>query len=86
MEHAENKLLALQLQGQVNITKNNIVQLKIAAGQDGQKEREMFKHGTKLGGTFTYCYTTTFGPLSASVGYSNVSREFYYYANFGFEF
>lgn len=86
IEGANNKFLALQLQGQLNITKNNIVQLRVVAAQDAPKERELFKHSTLLGTTFSYCYTTSFGPICGSVGYSNVSKKFYYFVNFGFEF
>ena len=39
-----------------------------------------------LGAQLSYYYTTMFGPLGGSIGYSNKTKKFYYYVNLGFVF
>lgn len=86
IERARDKILAAQLMGQLSLTKSSVIQLKFAAAQDAPKVNELLDYRTMLGSSLTYCFNSTFGPLGATVGYSNISKEFYYYVNLGFKF
>ena len=53
---------------------------------DNEKVKELMKHQTMIGGSLGYYINTMFGPLGASIGYSNITKTVGYYANLGFEF
>ena len=86
LELSWDKLLAAQLQAQYNMTPNSILLLRIAAGQDADTVKELPEHKVMVGGSLSYYYNTMFGPLGASIGYSNLTEKFYYYINLGFVF
>lgn len=81
-----DKFLAAQMQAQYSLTTNNIILLKFAVAQDGDKYREVFRSKTMLGCSLSYNYNTLSGPVGASVGYSNVTKKPYFYLNLGFVF
>ena len=83
---AYQNLAAAQLQAQYSLTTNNIILMRIVAGQDAEKLKNLFSHGTKLGASMSYYYTTMLGPLGGSIGYSNLTKKFYFYINLGFVF
>ncbi len=39
-----------------------------------------------LGGQLAYYYDTMFGPVGASLGYSNRTKKLYFYLSLGYEF
>ena len=86
LQLAWEKMVAAQLQTQVNITENNIVLLRVAAAQDANSLDELLKHKTMLGASASYYYNMMFGPLGASLGYSNLTKDIYFYINLGFVF
>ncbi len=86
VEMAWEKLFATQMQLQYNLTTNNNILLRLAAGQDAPSFKDVLKHKTMLGASLSYYYTTLFGPLGGSIGYSNLTKKFYYYINLGFVF
>ena len=86
MQMAWDKMLAAQLQGQLNITQNNIVLFRLAAAQDANTFSQLFSHRTMLGCSASYYYNTMFGPLGGSLGYSNLTKKVYFYVNLGFVF
>ena len=86
VEMISDKLAALQLQAQYNVTHNNLVLLRIVAGQDADKTEDILKHQTMVGTQLSYYYNSIFGPLGGSIGYSNLTKRFYYYINLGFVF
>jgi NTE family protein len=86
LEMAWQNLAAAQLQVQFNPTTNNNILLRVAAGQNAEKIKDILSHRTMLGGTLSYYYTTMLGPMGGSIGYSNVTKKFYYYINLGFVF
>lgn len=86
LEMAWDKMVACQLQGQYKLTTNNILLLRVAAGQDANKFRDLLKHRTMIGTSFSYYYNTMLGPMGLSVGYSDLTKKFYYYINLGFVF
>jgi NTE family protein len=81
-----DKLVAAQMQAQYKVTNNNIILLRFAAGQDAQTFEDLLKHKTMLGGSLSYYFNSIFGPLGGSVGYNNLTKNFYYYINLGFVF
>ena len=86
LEHVDPFLVATQLQFQQRIGKNNYVLLRTAAAQQAEKFDDLLDHSTLLGTSLSYYYNTMFGPLGASIGYSNKTREPYFYINLGFVF
>ncbi len=86
LEMAYQNLAAAQLQAQYTLTTNNIILMRVVAGQDAEKLKNLFSHGTKLGASMSYYYTTMLGPLGGSIGYSNLTKKFYFYINLGFVF
>jgi len=86
VEQAWDKLVAAQLQGQVHLTQNNIILLRFAAGQNADELRDLLKYSTMLGGSLSYYYNTPFGPLGATLGYCNMTKEPLFFINLGFVF
>jgi NTE family protein len=86
LQMAWDKMLAAQMQVQVNITKNNVVMARFAAGQDANALSELLEHRTMLGGQLSYYYNMILGPLGGSIGYSNLTKKLYFYINLGFVF
>lgn len=86
IEEVGNKFLALQLQAQFKITGSSVLLADFVGAQDSPTMNELMKHQTRLGGSLSYYFNTMFGPLGGSVGYSNITKKFYYYVNLGFEF
>ncbi len=86
LEYMEDQFVAAQLQAQQRIGSNNYVLLRIAAAQEAEKIKEIFKSRTLLGGQVAYFYNSMFGPAGATLGYSNVTKSVYFYVNLGFIF
>ncbi len=86
VEQAWDKLLAAQLQAQVNLTQNNIVLLRLAAGQNADEMKELLDQSTMIGTSLGYYYNTMFGPLGATVGYCNITKKLSFFINLGFVF
>jgi NTE family protein len=86
MEYVNHHFVAAQLQAQQRIGDNNYLLLRVAGGQQAAKAKELFDHGTMLGVQGGYYYDTMFGPIGATLGYSNHTKEGYFYINLGYEF
>ncbi len=86
VENTGDKFVAAQMQLQFNATKSSIIQARFATAQQADVNRNLFKHRTLMGGELSYYFNSIFGPLGGSLGYSNISKQFYYYVNLGFEF
>ncbi|MBR5035845.1 MAG: patatin, partial [Prevotella sp.] len=86
VEMAWDKLVAAQLQGQVNLTQNNIVLLCLAAGQNADELKELLDYRTMLGASASYYYNTMFGPLGATLSYCNLTKKPLFFVNLGFVF
>ncbi|MBQ7461082.1 MAG: patatin-like phospholipase family protein [Bacteroidaceae bacterium] len=86
IEYVANQFVAAQLQGQFRIATNNFVLLRLSAGQQANKVKELFDHQTLFGVQGAYYYKTMFGPLGATLGYSNRTKNPYFYLNLGYEF
>ena len=86
MEYVKHHFVAAQLQAQERIGKNSYVLLRVAGGQQAEKMKELLDHRTMLGFQGAYYYNTMFGPVGATLGYSNHTKEAYFFINLGYEF
>ena len=86
MEYVDHQLVAAQLQAQQRIGSNSYVLLRLAGAQEANKPKEIFDNGTLLGVQGAYYYNTIFGPVGATLGYSNRTKSPYLYLNLGYEF
>ncbi len=86
LEYVYNQFAAAQLQAQQQIGKNHYVLLRLAAGQHAEKAKELFDYRTMIGIQGAYYFNTMFGPLGATLGYSNHTKQGYFYINLGYEF
>ena len=86
VEFVADQFVAAQLQGQLRIATNNFVLLRLSGAQQAEKLKELFDHKTLYGIQAAYFYKTMFGPLGATIGYSNRTKEPYFYLNLGYEF
>lgn len=86
IEYVNKQFVAAQLQAQQRIGGSNYVLLRVAAGQQAEKMKELFDYRTYLGVQGAYYYKTIFGPLGATLGYSNHTKKAYFFINLGYEF
>ena len=86
LEYVRNHFVAAQLQAQERIGKSSYVLLRVAGGQQADKLRELFDYRTMIGVQGAFYYKTIFGPLGATLGYSNHTKKVHFYINLGYEF
>ncbi|MBO4906976.1 MAG: patatin-like phospholipase family protein [Bacteroidaceae bacterium] len=86
MEYVDHQFVATQLQAQQRIGGNNYVLLRVAAGQQAAETKELLDHSTFIGLQAAYYYNTMFGPIGATFGYSNRTKNPYVFLNLGYEF
>ena len=86
MEYVRQQFMAAQLQAQQRIGKSSYVLLRLAAGQQSEKLSELFDYRTMAGAQIAYYYNSIFGPLGATLGYSNHTKKGYFFINLGYEF
>jgi len=86
IEHVGPYFIAMQLQGQLRFGKSHYVLLRTVGAQQAEKFETLLDHSTLIGTSLSYYYNTMFGPLGASVGYSNKTKEPYFYINLGYVF
>lgn len=86
LELVRQQFVSAQLQAQERIGKNNYVLLRVAAGQHAPKVKNLFDYRTLAGVQGAYYYNTMFGPVGATLGYSNHTKKAYFFINLGYEF
>ena len=86
MEYVRHHFVAAQLQAQQRIGGKSYVMLRVAGAQQGDHLKELFDNRTLVGGQISYYYSTLFGPAGASLGYSNHTKNLYFFLNLGFIF
>ena len=86
MEYVDHQFVAVQLQAQEHIGGNSYMLLRLASGQQADKLKNLFDQTTLFGVQAAYFYNTMFGPVGAALGYSNRTKEPYFYLNLGYEF
>ncbi len=86
IEYVGKQFIAAQLQAQQRIGSKHYVLLRFAAGQQSDKIKEIFDNRTLIGGQIAYYYNTLVGPLGATLGYSNRTKQLHFFLNLGYEF
>ena len=86
MEYVDHQFVAAQLQAQQHIGSSSYVLLRMVGAQQADKVRNLLDRRTLLGVQGAYYYNTMFGPVGATLGYSNHTKDPYFYINLGYEF
>jgi NTE family protein len=86
LEYLNRHFMAAQLQAQERIGNHHYFLLRVAGGQQADKLKNLFDNKTLFGAQIAYYYNTMFGPVGATLGYSNHTKKTYFYLNLGFEF
>jgi NTE family protein len=86
LEYVNHHFVAAQLQARQRIGSNNYVLLNLAAGQQSAKVKNLLDSRTIAGVQAAYFYNTIAGPVGASLGYSNRTKQVYFFLNLGYEF
>ena len=86
MESVDKQFFAAQLQAQQRIGEKHYALLKVAFGQNADKVRNLLDHRALFGVQAAYYYNTMFGPVGASLGYSNHTKSAYFFINLGYVF
>lgn len=86
LEYVDHQFVAAQVQAQQRIGDNNYVIVRVTGAQQAGQVKELLDRRTLLGIQAAYYYNTMFGPVGATLGYSNHTKEPYFFLNIGFEF
>jgi len=86
LEYVDRQFVTAQLQAQQRIGGNSYILLRVAGAQQAVKIKELFDHRTLIGVQGAYYYNTVFGPVGATLGYSNHTKKGYFFINLGYEF
>jgi NTE family protein len=86
MEYVEREFVAAQLQAQQHIGLNSYVLVRVAVAQQANKLKNLLDNRTLIGAQAAYYYKTMFGPVGATLGYSNRTEKPYFFVNLGYEF
>ncbi len=86
MEYVSHQFVAAQLQAQQRIGSNNYIQLRLVGAQQSEAIKNLLDTKTMLGGQIAYSYNTIAGPIGATMGYSNHTKEPYLFINMGYVF
>ena len=86
MEYVDYQFVAAQVQAQQRIGTSSYVLFRVAGAQQADKAKHLLDRSTLLGVQAAYYYNTMFGPVGATLGYSNRTKEPYFYLNLGYEF
>lgn len=86
IEYVSHQFVAAQLQAQLRIASNNYMLLRVAGGQQADDVEDLLDTKTLLGIQAAYYYNTMFGPVGATIGYSNRTKKPYFFLNLGYEF
>ena len=86
IEYVNNHFLATQLQAQERMGTNNFLILRVVGAKQATRLSELTDHSSILGVQAGYYYKTMFGPVGATLGYSNKTEKPYIYVNLGYEF
>ena len=86
MEYVGHHFVGVQLQAQQRMGNNHYALFRIAGAQHSDELEDLFDHKAILGCQAAYYLNTMFGPVGASLGYSNRSKKPYIFVNLGFEF
>ncbi len=85
-EYAERHFTGIQLQARQRLGKSHYVCLISSVAQHASEVKDIMKTKSLIGGQIAYYYNSMFGPLGASLGYSNRNKSPYFYINLGYDF
>ncbi len=86
MEMSERHFVAGNLKAQLNMLRNHYLLCDVAVGFHASSTSKLFNDKPSIGGEVGYFYKTMFGPLGASMGYSDLTDKLSFYVNLGFDF
>ena len=86
VEYAERHFAAVQMQAQQRLGKSHYFMLRFSVAQHAEELKDILKTKSLIGNQFAYFYDTVFGPLGATIGYSNRTKSPYLYINLGYVF
>nr|AIF26256.1 putative patatin-like phospholipase [uncultured bacterium Lq_015_M09] len=86
LESVDRQFVAAQLQAQQRIGRSAYVLLRVAGAQQAREVKELLDYRTLIGVQGAFYYDTMFGPVGATLGYSNRTKKMYFYLNLGYEF
>lgn len=86
IEFINQQFVATQLQAQQRIGSKHYVLLRVVGGLQAEKVKELFDNRVLFGVQAAYYYNTIFGPLGATIGYSNHTKKPNFSINLGYEF
>ena len=86
VEFVDDQFVAAQVQGQLRLASNHYALMRISVAQQAEELDELLDHKTLLGAQLAYCFKTLIGPIGATLGYSNRTKEPYFYLNIGYDF
>ena len=86
MEYVDRHFVAAQLQAQQRIGDNNYLLFRFAGAQHAEDIKNLLDRHTLLGAQLAYYYKTVIGPVGATLGYCNRTKEPYFFVNLGYEF
>lgn len=86
IEYVDHQFVAAQLQAQQRIGDNNFILFRVAGAQQADQVKKLLDYRTLLGVQVAYYYNTLFGPMGATLGYSNRTKKPYFFLNLGYEF
>lgn len=86
IQTTDRHFLAAQLRLQEQLTTNNFLLFSAATAVHANQTDELLKKRFFWGCEVSYFYRTILGPLGASLGYSNVTKDVNFYLNLGYQF
>ena len=86
VEYAARHFAAVQMQAQQRLGKSHYFMLRFSVAQHAEELKDILKTKSLIGNQFAYFYDTVFGPLGATIGYSNRTKSPYLYINLGYVF
>jgi NTE family protein len=86
LEYVDHQFVAAQLQAQQRIGASSYLLFRVAGGQQADHLKNLLDRRTLLGGQVAYYYNTIIGPVGATLGYSNRTKQPYFFLNLGYEF
>lgn len=86
VEYAERHFVAVRLQAQQRLAASHYVLFRASVAQHAGELKHILETKTLMGGQVAYYYKTMFGPLGATLGYANRTKNPYFYINLGYVF
>ena len=86
LESVDRQFVAARLQAQQRIGRSAYVLLRVAGAQQAREVKKLLDYRTLIGVQGAFYYDTMFGPVGATLGYSNRTKKMYFYLNLGYEF